>query len=112
MCIPVLFFNDPATTEIYTLSLHDALPISCASAPGGVGRDLSTEGANQREILNCSHLRRVARAIGPQGGLGLRAGLSRRDAAPAPNGNRLPKQVRSEERRVGKECRSRWSPYH
>src|SRR5260364_335079 len=27
---PVLFFffNDPATTEIYTLSLHDALPIS------------------------------------------------------------------------------------
>ena len=23
-----------------------------------------------------------------------------------------PKQPRSEERRVGKECRSRWSPYH
>src|SRR5256885_8483025 len=23
-----------------------------------------------------------------------------------------PKQFRSEERRVGKECRSRWSPYH
>jgi len=23
-----LFFNDTATTEIYTLSLHDALPIS------------------------------------------------------------------------------------
>ena len=22
------------------------------------------------------------------------------------------KEVRSEERRVGKECRSRWSPYH
>mgnify|MGYP006932648665 CR=1 FL=1 len=22
------FFNDPATTEIYTLPLHDALPIS------------------------------------------------------------------------------------
>src|SRR5256885_5647469 len=27
------FFNDTATTEIYTLSLHDALPISRA-APG------------------------------------------------------------------------------
>src|SRR2546430_17688800 len=26
------FFNDTATTEIYTLSLHDALPISAASA--------------------------------------------------------------------------------
>src|SRR2546422_3517946 len=26
----VFFFNDTATTEIYTLSLHDALPISVA----------------------------------------------------------------------------------
>src|SRR5947209_17218004 len=26
------FFNDTATTEIYTLSLHDALPISCRRA--------------------------------------------------------------------------------
>src|SRR2546426_9938898 len=39
LCIPrppsssiFFFFNDTATTEIYTLSLHDALPIS---APGG-----------------------------------------------------------------------------
>src|SRR2546427_7141505 len=28
----VFFFNDTATTEIYTLSLHDALPISEAHA--------------------------------------------------------------------------------
>src|SRR3712207_7530734 len=27
MCVFVFFFNDTATTEIYTLSLHDALPI-------------------------------------------------------------------------------------
>src|SRR3712207_8616200 len=27
------FFNDTATTEIYTLSLHDALPISRSSLP-------------------------------------------------------------------------------
>src|SRR5260221_4708683 len=27
------FFNDTATTEIYTLSLHDALPISHAPRP-------------------------------------------------------------------------------
>src|SRR5256885_8765664 len=27
------FFNDTATTEIYTLSLHDALPISHARKP-------------------------------------------------------------------------------
>src|SRR3712207_7263528 len=28
-----VFFNDPATTEIYTLSLHDALPISVDNVP-------------------------------------------------------------------------------
>src|SRR2546422_10214665 len=27
------FFNDTATTEIYTLSLHDALPISAQARP-------------------------------------------------------------------------------
>src|ERR1019366_10581424 len=34
------FFNDTATTEIYTLSLHDALPIfevGVADSPGGRG---------------------------------------------------------------------------
>src|SRR3712207_7217982 len=35
------FFNDTATTEIYTLSLHDALPIwdavTCGGRPAGVG---------------------------------------------------------------------------
>src|SRR5256885_17200482 len=30
------FFNDTATTEIYTLSLHDALPISLGSCIAGV----------------------------------------------------------------------------
>src|SRR6266576_1287379 len=33
-CIFFFFFNDTATTEIYTLSLHDALPISTASRNG------------------------------------------------------------------------------
>src|SRR3712207_1402916 len=28
------FFNDTATTEIYTLSLHDALPISASGEAG------------------------------------------------------------------------------
>src|SRR5690349_25164343 len=28
ICSSLFFFNDTATTEIYTLSLHDALPIS------------------------------------------------------------------------------------
>src|SRR3712207_7985460 len=32
----VFFFNDTATTEIYTLSLHDALPISLTNSLLGV----------------------------------------------------------------------------
>src|SRR5256885_17174252 len=37
ICLPIFFFfffNDTATTEIYTLSLHDALPISRRWAAG------------------------------------------------------------------------------
>src|SRR5260370_24705993 len=34
MCAFLFFFNDTATTEIYTLSLHDALPISAGSHRG------------------------------------------------------------------------------
>src|SRR5687768_17669716 len=34
MCLMCFFFHDPATTEIYTLSLHDALPISRGAAGG------------------------------------------------------------------------------
>src|SRR3712207_8761983 len=34
----IFFFNDTATTEIYTLSLHDALPI-CVEPLGRRGRD-------------------------------------------------------------------------
>src|SRR3989454_107765 len=35
---PLFFFNDTATTEIYTLSLHDALPISTRSVATGSSR--------------------------------------------------------------------------
>src|SRR2546422_8522844 len=35
------FFNDTATTEIYTLSLHDALPILRVAAARGPARRLS-----------------------------------------------------------------------
>src|SRR6516225_1628102 len=36
--ISFFFFNDTATTEIYTLSLHDALPISTSPWPSRAGR--------------------------------------------------------------------------
>src|SRR2546422_10478753 len=37
-CFFVFFFNDTATTEIYTLSLHDALPICRIGRRDGGGR--------------------------------------------------------------------------
>src|SRR3712207_9354365 len=44
------FFNDTATTEIYTLSLHDALPISpampCSST--AAARSCATNGMTRR----------------------------------------------------------------
>src|SRR2546430_12257072 len=62
------FFNDTATTEIYTLSLHDALPIftartittrrSCTRYRSGVGRRAgSPRWARDRKStrLNSSH---------------------------------------------------------
>src|SRR3990172_3068494 len=55
MCIYTyfFFFNDTATTEIYTLSLHDALPISLPrAAPGVVG-----DGGNlPPHNFSCDHL--------------------------------------------------------
>src|SRR2546421_12500811 len=47
------FFNDTATTEIYTLSLHDALPI-CFSKPSGMSESLLTviESTSPRAIVS------------------------------------------------------------
>src|ERR1039457_7346538 len=66
MCVSVIclfccfFFNDTATTEIYTLSLHDALPIFEQVLLGpfdhfdGVTEHLFTDRKSTR--LNSSHL--------------------------------------------------------
>src|SRR5438552_7575018 len=63
------FFNDTATTEIYTLSLHDALPILCGRSRnpssrvswnlpvlGAVNRDRSSGWRDRKSTrLNSSH---------------------------------------------------------
>src|SRR2546429_5763736 len=55
------FFNDTATTEIYTLSLHDALPISRGRCRGGSCAVRSPAGPERRSRdrkstrLNSSH---------------------------------------------------------
>src|SRR5256886_16400035 len=55
------FFNDTATTEIYTLSLHDALPIWARVCPARGGCDVPAGarrrgGADRKSTrLNSSH---------------------------------------------------------
>src|ERR1051325_4353225 len=44
--MPPFFFNDTATTEIYTLSLHDALPI-CRRARSGASRSNIPRGSSR-----------------------------------------------------------------
>src|SRR2546426_3086343 len=65
-CLPFFFFffNDTATTEIYTLSLHDALPISIGKTYSRSTRDWTNAacccGCGRRDRkstrLNSSHL--------------------------------------------------------
>src|ERR1039457_7579219 len=55
------FFNDTATTEIYTLSLHDALPISAQASiysPPPIGTFVPIRFVPDRKStrLNSSHL--------------------------------------------------------
>src|SRR5690242_21679615 len=60
----LFFFNDTATTEIYTLSLHDALPIFGFSLGGNVALKLAGElgqtdllaGDRKSTRLNSSHM--------------------------------------------------------
>src|SRR2546422_4567094 len=61
------FFNDTATTEIYTLSLHDALPISTRQERAGEGaRAVPFPGARRSRLRHAplprdaSAARRVA----------------------------------------------------
>src|SRR3712207_9436170 len=46
ICFFFFFFNDTATTEIYTLSLHDALPIL-----SGVGPSLGAESQSPKQSM-------------------------------------------------------------
>src|SRR5258708_29680699 len=55
------FFNDTATTEIYTLSLHDALPIS--ARPGDGGESALDDRLLRLERASRARAHRPARAL-------------------------------------------------
>src|SRR5256885_12079579 len=58
----LFFFNDTATTEIYTLSLHDALPILCRD-PGGAERAAPSGCARTRRARDRSGAGRARRTL-------------------------------------------------
>src|SRR3712207_7691693 len=52
-CFVLFFFNDTATTEIYTLSLHDALPI-WSTWRQGQSKQIQNEDGERRVSNRCS----------------------------------------------------------
>src|SRR5256885_14945729 len=62
------FFNDTATTEIYTLSLHDALPISLEGPAGTADpAGLPASAVRDHAPAHAGHRRGPARGPGQQG---------------------------------------------
>src|SRR5256884_9741148 len=109
------FFNDTATTEIYTLSLHDALPIFSKPAISGAVRP--TRAPIASDELPGARLQTLPWP-GSRWQRGYAAKPLLHERFPVSFCRRRQTFVwhvayldhRSEERRVGKECRSRWSP--
>src|ERR1041384_8872545 len=61
VCFFFFFFNDTATTEIYTLSLHDALPIYWLwGTPRHVGRPRGGSYSRGRSEEHTSELQSLA----------------------------------------------------
>src|SRR3712207_3607315 len=58
------FFNDTATTEIYTLSLHDALPISRSAAIPSIVKERELVTANAISSVTWSAMLTLGAAFG------------------------------------------------
>src|SRR5229473_6039066 len=61
------FFNDTATTEIYTLSLHDALPIRSAVSPSFAVAVKLNSADFQRGGFDADDAQRVIAMLAPLG---------------------------------------------
>src|SRR2546422_10622880 len=78
------FFNDTATTEIYTLSLHDALPISRSSAADDTDRPSATRTPPPTSVAHVKSSCRVWVKSHPQASSGL-ASVAKYENPPAQN---------------------------
>src|SRR2546430_9224189 len=68
MVFSFFFFNDTATTEIYTLSLHDALPIFLSRAQDRAGGPGDRVGPRRHLPVGTADGRRPARQPAGRGG--------------------------------------------
>src|SRR2546430_10766658 len=66
-CLPFFFFNDTATTEIYTLSLHDALPISSFAPTTGMLFSAWQATVQTLQPMRASRSMTIAQACSPRG---------------------------------------------
>src|SRR3712207_9205351 len=120
------FLNDAAPTEIYTFSLHASLPIFEHALRAAFSFIRGRVPAPPGNIL----YNKPARNFGPPMAMAGKVTIVQVAEVVEP-GELDPESIvtpgifvervvaianpaheRSEERRVGKECRSRWSPYH
>src|SRR5260370_42331086 len=73
------FFNDAATTEIYTLPLHDAFPISTVSIAPVFAQPIE----NQRSSISLCERSATVRSLGSLKTVDARS-LTIRDSSPLP----------------------------
>src|SRR5260370_12497614 len=96
----------PATVYVECFSAHP-LEADAAELYGPPDGYLDAEGTFHKEPTNPQDKAVFEIKILPEDGLYPLPYMARKPAGEAWDG-----ECRSEERRVGKECRSRWSPYH
>ena len=119
VCQNAFFFNDTATTEIYTLSLHDALPIyeflaidRVEAARHPLRHPVIAALGKQMPVAARHLLADVDEVVGAQAGVDLEVFQRPEKAVDmvAQLERRALEGPRAEARRVGKELRSRLSP--
>ena len=101
--------------EVFDIGLCGTEEIYFATFAAGMdGGIMVTASHNPMDYNGMKLVRQGARPISGDSGLhAIRELVAQNIFAPAAkSGSRSVMEVRSEERRVGKECRSRWSPYH
>src|SRR3712207_9523697 len=92
------------SVDVLFRALAKALPRRVPAASQGSMNNLTIGGRDERDGREFAYYETVA------GGMGARPAVEGVGGVHTHMTNSL--NTRSEERRVGKECRSRWSPYH